>query len=136
VLDEARITRAAGIAHGTLAERDTGRALQQLTALTDSLCPPCTVELLLRARLEASRGRDREAAALLDRWSLGGWGLDPIEIVTVLERGHIAEPLGDRALAIEKYQYVADIWRRAHPELQTFVEDAKDGLARLTREPR
>jgi hypothetical protein len=110
--------------------------MEDLAVVTDSICPLCAVELLLRARLESSRGRDRAAASLLDRWPQMGWGLEPNEVLMVLERGHVAERLGDRPVAIEKYQFVADSWRNADPELQKFVKDTKEGLVRLTGEPR
>jgi hypothetical protein len=44
--------------------------------------------------------------------------------------------LGDRKKAIRPYQYVADVWRRADPELQPYVREAKEGLSRMTSEPR
>jgi hypothetical protein len=46
----------------------------------------------------------------------------------------VAERLGERTKAVEGYQYVADAWRRADPELEPYVREAKGGLQRLTAE--
>lgn len=48
----------------------------------------------------------------------------------------MAERLGDREKAIRSYQYVADVWRHADAELQPYAAEAKEGLSRLTGEPR
>ena len=61
---------------------------------------------------------------------------DALEPVWVLERGRVNERLGNRELAVDAYQFVADVWRHADPELQGYVDEAKAGLARLTAEPR
>ncbi len=53
----------------------------------------------------------------------------------VLERGRVAERLNDRATAARSYQYVLDAWRHADPELRPYVDEARAGLARLSREP-
>ena len=52
-----------------------------------------------------------------------------------LERGRVAERLGERARAVEAYRYVSAIWRNADRELQPYVTEARAGLARLTAEP-
>jgi hypothetical protein len=35
---------------------------------------------------------------------------------------------------MDSYQYVADVWRGADPELQPFVVEARNAIARLRRE--
>jgi hypothetical protein len=62
--------------------------------------------------------------------------LAPGEILWTLERARVAERLGERDAAARDYQYVADIWRRADPQLQPYVEEAKEGLVRVSAEPR
>jgi hypothetical protein len=52
----------------------------------------------------------------------------------VLERGRIAEGLGERQKAIDSYHFVTDVWPRADPQLQPLVVEARNALARLTRE--
>ena len=47
-----------------------------------------------------------------------------------------AERLHDVPRAIEGYRYVVGMWRHADPELQPFVAEARQGLERLTAEPR
>jgi hypothetical protein len=49
----------------------------------------------------------------------------------MLERGRISERRGERAKAIECYQFVADGWRHADPELQRHVREAHEALERL-----
>jgi len=53
-----------------------------------------------------------------------------------MERGRVNERLGNREAAIDAYQFAADVWRHADPDLQGSVDEAKAGLARLTAEPR
>jgi serine/threonine-protein kinase len=60
-------------------------------------------------------------------------GLEP---VWTLERGRVNERLGNREAAVDAYQFVADVWRHADPDLQPYVDEAKAGLERLTAEPR
>ena len=69
---------------------------------------------------------------VLDRWV---WtGEPPLFVLGVLERGRIAEDLGERQKAMDSYQFVLDVWRRADPQLQPFVIEARNALTRLMRE--
>ena len=52
-------------------------------------------------------------------------------VLGVLERGRIAEGLGERQKAIESYQFVVDVWRHADPGLERCVSEARAGLERL-----
>jgi hypothetical protein len=52
-------------------------------------------------------------------------------IVALLERAELAEQLGRQDDARRDFAYVRDIWRRADPELQPYVERARAGLERL-----
>jgi serine/threonine-protein kinase len=117
-----------------LGRRDTTEALRLLLALPDSLCQWCLLPVLQRAQLLAARGRDREAAPLLDREVLQFW--DPAVVLLALERGRVNERLGNRDKALDAYQFVADAWAHADPELQRHVEEAKAALQRLGGEPR
>jgi hypothetical protein len=87
---------------------------------------------LIEARLLASQGQARQAGAVLDRWVWSGGG--PFFGIGVLERGRIAEALGERQKAIDSYQFVLDVWRRADPQLQPFVVEAWTALTRMKRE--
>jgi hypothetical protein len=40
------------------------------------------------------------------------------------------ERLAERAKAAGFYRFVADVWRRADPELSVYVEEARAGLPR------
>jgi eukaryotic-like serine/threonine-protein kinase len=121
-------------AYLAVVHHDTTTAIQTLEALPDSLCPVCYTGRLLLGRLLAARHEDHKAEALLDQ-SLIDLTV-PSNTLWVLERGRVAERMGDRAKASRSYQYVADVWRNADPELQPYVAEAKEGLARLTNEAR
>jgi len=55
-----------------------------------------------------------------------------LNVVTLaLERGRIAERLGDRPTAIKYYRFVIQAWLHADPDLQPIVADARAALARL-----
>jgi hypothetical protein len=60
----------------------------------------------------------------------------PSDVLWYLERGRVAERLGDRDRAPEAYRFVAAAWRHADPELQPYVAEARAGLGRLTAESR
>lgn len=118
-----------------LGRRDTTAALRRLLALPDSLCRGCLLlPALQRAQLLAARGRDREAALLVDREVLQFW--DPAMVLLALECGRVNERLGNRDKAVVAYQFVVDAWIHADPELQRYVEEAKASLKRLGGEPR
>jgi hypothetical protein len=92
----------------------------------------CYYEKLIEARLLAREGQAQQAGAVLDQWVWKAEG--PFFVLGRLERARIAETLGERQKAIDSYQFVVDVWRRADPELQPFVVEARDALTRLTRE--
>ena len=129
----AEVTRA----YLVLTRGDSTEGLGMLAALPDSLCAlsDCFFEKFTLAGLAASRGQDREAAAIYDRW-LGARDWSPLFVLGRLNRARIAERLGDRDQAAGLYQYVLDAWRHADPELQPHVAAARDGLERLAAEPR
>ena len=92
------------------------------------------MQKLTLAQLLVARGDDRAAGEILDRWV---WSLrEPFFVLGRLERARIAERAGARDKAIQEYQFVADVWRHADPELQSYVTEAREGLRRLGAEPR
>ena len=127
----ARYLAHAATAYLTLARADSAAALRLFQAIPDTLCiaADCFFEKLTLARLLAARGEDRGAAELLDRWQ---WveGNTPSAVLATLERGRIAERLGESGKAVACYRFVADVWRRADPELQTYVTEAREGFRR------
>ena len=124
----------AALAYLALLRHDTTTAVRRLEALPDSLCPLCYSQRLTLAQLLSARQEDRKAARLLDRWLTDLFV--PSEVLWTLERARVAERLGDREKATHAYQYVADVWRHADPELQPYVTEAREGLKRMTGEPR
>lgn len=140
VVLRARLLGATSTAYAALARGDSARALEHLEAIPDTLClvdisSDCFHLNLTLARLLAARGDDRRAGALLERWR---WGAGPSApgpwfVLATLERGRVAERLGEREKAIESYRFVKEAWRRPDPELQPYVSEAREGLARLAR---
>jgi hypothetical protein len=131
---QSRYLHAAATAYLALARADSARALRLFQSIPDTLClvNDCFYEKLIEARLLTSQGQARQAGTVLDQWVWSGGG--PLFVLGVLEQARIAEGLGERNKAAQSYQFVADVWRRADPQLQPFVIEARNALARLTRE--
>jgi serine/threonine-protein kinase len=135
----ARLLGTTSTAYAALARGDSAGALAHLEAIPDTLClvdfsSDCFHLNLTLARLLAARGDDRRAGALLDRWRWGqGFGASPWFVLATLEHGRMAERLGEREKAIESYRFVTEAWRRPDPELQPYVSEAREALARLAR---
>ena len=129
----ARYLGAAARAYLMLARRDSAGALRAFQRLSEDLCivNSCAIQKLTEARLLRARGENRAAGALIDRWR---WALgnSPIFVLATLERGRIAESLGDRDPAIKSYRFVSDVWRNADTGLQPYVAEARTGIARLS----
>jgi serine/threonine-protein kinase len=133
----ARLLGTAATAYLALGRGDSAEALQRLEAIPDTLCladvsANCFHVKLALARLLAARGEYRPAVDLLDRWRWDAEG--PFFTLATLELGRIAEAMGERGKAIESYQFVVDVWRRADPELQPYVAEAREALGRLRKE--
>jgi DNA-binding SARP family transcriptional activator len=121
----------AAAAYYALALGDSAQALARFLALPDSGCY-CRIHRLVRVRLLAAAGRDREALALL-RQVYGQEQAPPMpsEVFWVLERARVAERVRELDTARQDYAWVATIWRHADPALQPYVAEARAGLVRL-----
>jgi len=108
-----------------LARLDTVGALRILPRL-----PPLAETTQLWAKLLEAQGKDSAAEAVLDWHDSGG----PLYVLQRLEQAKIAERRTDRDEALRSYQFVVDMWRRADPELQPYVSEARAALARLSGE--
>ena len=119
-----------------LARHDSAAALGALDVVPDTLLVGAgfAVLRLVSAQLLAAKGRDREAAEVLDEAPRDGV-ISPTLVLIELERARIAERMGDKPRAAEGYQYVASMWRDADPELQPFVAEAREALQRVVGEP-
>jgi DNA-binding SARP family transcriptional activator len=131
---QSRYLQVAATAYFALARADSVRALRLFQTIPDTLCLEnnCYYEKLTEARLLNVRGRAREAGAVLDHWVWSGWG--SLFVLGIMERARIAEGLSERQKAMDSYQFVVDVWRRADPQLQPFVMEARNALTRLKRE--
>jgi serine/threonine-protein kinase len=116
----------------SLARRDSSAALAQLLALPDSLYDDAPMRLT-RANLLTAAGRDEEAAKQLENPFAIGFPL-ALDVLRMMQRGRVAERLHRRDMAVESYQWVADVWHHADPELKPVVDEARAGLERLTAE--
>ena len=124
-------------AHIALARRDTSAALEAYRLLSTSTSPwPYQGDRLIAARLLAGRGKVREAAEILNEAPTQEGEISPrlSDVLWYLERGRIAEQLGDTSRAIDAHRYVAAVWRHADAELQPFAAEARAALERLTAE--
>jgi len=130
----ARYLHAASTAYLVLVRGDSVQALRLLQAIPDTLCivNDCYFQKLTEARVLDALGRTSEARAVLDRWIWSAAGDQ--YVLGVLELGRLAERMCEREKANRSYQFVVDVWRRADPELQPYVAEARNALARLTRE--
>jgi hypothetical protein len=122
-------------AYLALVRGDTTGAIQQFLALPKGACPYCYQDQLTVARLLVDRGRDREAWPILrGEHASSTLAPFPTSVLWELLRGRVAERIGERELAIRSYSWVTGMWRNADPELQPYVTEAREGLARLTSE--
>ncbi len=120
-----------------LARGDTADALRRFRTLRDwPFVPRAYQQRLTEAQVLAAIGRDEEAAAVLDQIADIGFPPGPIEVIWTLERARVNERLGNREKAVRDYGYVMDAWRHADELLRPFVEEARQGVTRLAREPR
>jgi serine/threonine-protein kinase len=120
-------------AYLALATGDTATALRRFQALPHDVFWGA-LDRVTEGRILAKLGRTEDALDLLDRAFNSAW-VGPVFVLTNLERGALAEKLGQKKRALTAYHFVADAWRHADPELSAYVEQARQGLARLTSEP-
>ncbi len=129
-----RLLSAMGTGFLALARGDSATAFLRLQAIPDTLCMSsarnCFHLKFTLGRLLAARGEYRQAGELLEQWRWDA-GNTPFFVLATLERGRIAERLGEREKAMESYGFVTDVWRRADPELQPYVTEAREALERL-----
>ncbi len=121
-------------AYLTLARGDSVAALEQFTALPDTACWFCYLPRVTRVQLLSALGRTEDARVRLEDDLPTALAVGrAIDVVWVLERARVNERLGNRQEAIEAYSFVARAWEHADPELQPFVTEATDAIARLGR---
>ncbi|MEA2712105.1 MAG: hypothetical protein QOK27_66, partial [Gemmatimonadales bacterium] len=138
--DPARRPRAAYLAASAkaylaLTRGDTTGAIHQFLALPKGACPSCYLDQLTLARLLVDRRMDREAWPILRGEHVSSTLTPfPTAVLWSLLRARVAERIGEREVAINSYSWAAGMWRNADPELQPYVTEAREGLARLTSE--
>jgi serine/threonine-protein kinase len=132
---QARYASLSAAAHLELTVGDSAGALTRFLDLPRDLCPACFLDRLTLAQLLVEQRRDQEAMKIL-RVDHPTWTLSPspTAVLWTLLRGQVAERINQRELAIQSYSWVLGMWRKADPELQPYVTEAREGLARLTAE--
>jgi hypothetical protein len=80
------------------------------------------------AQLLEAKGRDRDALKLLSTVNLGA---DNYIMMITLERARVAERLGEKAIAVDGYAFVAAMWEKGDPVYQPYVKEARAALKRL-----
>jgi serine/threonine-protein kinase len=132
-----RYVAAAAASYLILARADTADAIRRLGALPRDDCPRCYLDRVVLAQLLVEVGRDAEAWDLL-QVDLPSATLGPYasEVLWSLLRGRVAERISEREQAIQSYSWVVGMWRRPDRELEPYVAEAREGLARLTAEKR
>ena len=124
----------AAAARGYLAlgRRDTTEALNSFLAYPDTLCLCATRPRLVRAQLLRARGRDRQALASVSYARIPADFYGPADVLAVLERGRLAERLGEPEAAVKAYHFVMSAWVNADQELKQYVAEARGAVERLT----
>jgi hypothetical protein len=130
--EEAVYAREAARAYLALVRKDSSEARERFMSLPDSFCALCGFERLVKARLLAADGKDRQVVVVTERYESIP---STFEVFATLEGARAAERLGERDGAIRRYQFVTEVWRRADPGLQPYVTEARQALIRLTSEP-
>jgi len=118
-------------AYAALANNDTATAIKRFEALPDSIVT-VPLDQFNHARLVA-RQDPRRALKLLQTKST----TDLLTVARALEEARLAERLGQRQLAVERYARVADLWRNADaPQLRDARDEAHAALQRLDADGR
>lgn len=133
-----RASAAAGRAYLVLAKRDTASALRQFLTIADTLHECWFDNRLAVVQLLAAVGRYQDAGdRLARRWpGTSGCSNGFDDVVWTMERARVFERLGRREEAAVNYAFVAEAWRTADPELQRYVRESREALARLGVRPK
>jgi len=128
-----RASASAGRAYLALAKRDTTFAIHQFTMTPDTLHECWYENRVSLIPLLVATGRYREAGRRLERRWPGTTGCSNgfDDVLWTMERARVFEHLGRRADAAAEYAFVANAWRTADPELQPYVRESRDAIARL-----
>jgi serine/threonine-protein kinase len=118
-------------AYAALAKGDTAAATRLFDALPDTVIN-LPFDAFIRARLIGKQDPKR-AIAILERHG----GPDLLYPARELERGRLAERIGDNERAVDAYSFVAAAWRAADPgPLRDGAKEATDALKRLDSDGR
>ena len=114
-------------AYSVLASGDSSAAASLFEAVSDTMFT-LTVDQFIKARLVA-RTDPKRALTLLERMTSQG---DLISSARQLERGRLAERIGDKERAVDAFGYVASVWRNTDAQpLKDAVKEANAALERL-----
>jgi tRNA A-37 threonylcarbamoyl transferase component Bud32/tetratricopeptide (TPR) repeat protein len=121
-------------AYTALARGDTVTATRLFDALPDSIVS-LPFDSFVRARL-IGRQDPKRAIEILERRGNSTFP-DLLYAARQLERGRLAERVGDRERAVDAYSFVAAVWRNAEvAPLRDGAKEASDALKRLDSDGR
>jgi serine/threonine-protein kinase len=128
-----RASAAAGHAYLALAKRDTGLAIELFATTPDTLHECQYENRVSLVQLLAATGQYSAAGKRLKRRWPGTTGCSNgfDDVMWTMERARVFERLGRRAEAAAAYAFVADAWRSADIELQPYVRESREAMARL-----
>jgi len=119
-------------AYVALARSDTATATRLFEALPDTVVN-VPFDNFVRARL-IGRSDPKRAIALLERHTPTP---DLLYTARELERGRLAEKVGDKERAVDAYSFVAAAWRDPDsPQLRDAAKEAREALQRLDSDGR
>jgi len=118
--------------YAALARSDTAAAIKLFESLPDTVAN-IPFDTFTRARL-IGRTDPKRAIALLERHTPTP---DLLYTARELERGRLAEKIGDRERAVDAYAFVAAAWADPDlPQLRDAAKEARDALQRLDSDGR
>jgi hypothetical protein len=130
-----RASVASGKAYLALAKHDTAGALRAFLTTPDTLHECWYDNRLATVQLLVAVGQHPEAAKRLERrWpgtSACSNGVD--DVIWTMLRARERERAGRRAEAAVDYAFVADAWRNGDAQLQPYVRESREALARLEK---
>jgi serine/threonine-protein kinase len=131
----ARYVSRSTLAYLDLAQHDTSAAIGRFLDLQVSHCPSCYLDQLILAQLLIDRQRYQEAWRVLQAdHPILTLTPTPTAVLWSLLRGRVQERIGQREEAMQSYEWVVGMWRKPDPELQPYVTEAREALARLAGE--
>ena len=122
---------------------DDDQALEELESITfegvgyqeayGSAFLSSSPERFLRAEILLEQGRVEESLPLLRSFGETSYYDEVFVVPSYFRQGEAFEKLAQPEMAIQNYQHVVELWKDCQPPLCSWVEEAKDNIARLSQ---